>query len=98
MDVRQVIIVEELAGVRLAKLSRVRVVAAGQHAIDLTIRAGDAEYACKILLYETSGTIRDIELSPPGVPVADVVEAVRDTRHVEAAVHEIQALLLERET
>ena len=82
----------------LAKLSRVRVVAAGQHAIDLTIRAGDAEYACKILLYETSGTIRDIELSPPGVPVADVVEAVRDTRHVEAAVHEIQALLLERET
>lgn len=82
----------------LSKLSRVQVVSASQHAIELTIRVKDSEYTCKILLYETSGTVRDIELSPSNVSVADVVEAVRDTRHVEAAVHEIQALLIENES
>ena len=71
----------------IEKLSRVRVVETDEDAVHIVIGAGaNHEYTCRILLHRASGSIRDIELSPSDIHgLQAVVDAVKDTRHVEAA-------------
>ena len=82
----------------IEKLSRVRVVETDEDAVHIVIGAGaNHEYTCRILLHRASGSIRDIELSPSDIHgLQAVVDAVKDTRHVEAAVQEVRGLIVDK--